>query len=282
MRNCGVKSPEEFRSVITMILGSKPIDYRGEGSRHQVIEGVYTSTEAPSEYKIPLHHELSCTKNPPRYISFYCEVEPLAETGQTILAKTESVNSAIASIPTLWEAFDGKTLRYISRHPCAGSLFCKINPTHKPWQEMFETNDPLEVERICKEEGFEYEWSSEWIEVRRLIPALRQADEHFPFSYWFNQAHLYHPNPRMHGGYLKDFFVHLIYIDPSTRPYDIAFADGSEIPQEVIYEIYDILDSQTIKFNWKEGDVLILDNFKMMHGRAPYKGKRRILAALTQ
>jgi alpha-ketoglutarate-dependent taurine dioxygenase len=34
-------------------------------------------------------------------------------------------------------------------------------------------------------------------------------------------------------------------------------------------------------FPWSAGDVLILDNMLMMHGRQPYEGERRVLVAMA-
>ena len=36
-----------------------------------------------------------------------------------------------------------------------------------------------------------------------------------------------------------------------------------------------------VKFPWVPGDLLVLDNVLVAHGRKPFKGERTILAALT-
>lgn len=184
--------------------------------------------------------------------------------------------------PHLWNLFDGKIINYISRHPPEGNYFTRVNPTHKTWQQAFETTDRNEVERICEQKGYEFQWLGDWIEVTRRVPAIRGRDQYFDHPYWFNQAHLYHANSRLRGGWVNHQLANLLYISPSTRQYDIEFDDRSKIPKKVVYEIYDILDEQTIKFSWEKGDVLLLDNHKVMHGRAPSEGKRRILAAMIQ
>ena len=40
---------------------------------------IFTANEAPADQKIPFHHELAQTSNPPSYVSFYCKQS--AETG---------------------------------------------------------------------------------------------------------------------------------------------------------------------------------------------------------
>lgn len=44
----------------------------------------------------------------------------------------------------------------------------------------------------------------------------------------------------------------------------------------------DVMDEESIYFPWERGDILVLDNVLAMHGRAPFRGNRRILAALSR
>lgn len=282
LRGLPIQKAEDFAAIITSVLGRELIDYIGEGSRKKIIDGVYTSTEAPPQFQIPLHNELSCTNHPPDYICFFCETAPLSNSGQTAIGKTLSVTQEMMRNVRLWNLFYGQNLKYVSRHPPLGSFFTKVNRTHKPWPEVFETNDRLAVEKICKEKGFGYRWYGDWIEVTRIAPAIQNPDGYFDQPYWFNQAHLYHGNPLVRGGLLYHILANVLYVIPSTQQYDVYFEDGSRIPQEMMYAIYDILEQQTIKFDWQQGDVLILDNRKTLHGRAPYSGARRIMAAMVQ
>lgn len=282
LRGFPINSAEDFATVVKAVIGRDLIDYKGEGSRKRIAQGVYTSTEAPSQFKIPLHNELTCTLNPVDYICFYCDIAPEPGTGQTILAKTEDITIEMMKRPHIWNLFNGKIIKYISRHPSEGSFFTRVNPTHKTWQQAFETTDREEVARICEQKGYDFKWDGDWIEVTRCVPAIRGPDQYFDHPYWFNQAYLYHANPRIRGGWVNHQLANLLYILPSTRQYDIEFEDGSAIDQEVIYEIYDILDEKTIKFNWAKGDVLLLDNRQTLHGRTPCIGQRRILATMIQ
>lgn len=281
LRGFPTRDANDFAFVVRTIL-AEPITYRsGEGSRKKIADGVYTSTEAPIDYYIRLHNELSCTDSPISYICFYCAVEPAAGTGQTLLGRTQDVTQDMMNCPNVWNLFEGKTLKYISRHPSSGSIFNKINKTQRTWQEAFETDSKLEVETICREKGFEFKWTGDWLEVARRAPAIKEPDDHFAFPYWFNQSYLYHCNPRLYGK-LNYLLANIVYAQPHTRQYDIAFDDGSLIPTEIMYHIYDILDQNIIKFDWQKQDVLLLDNFKTLHGKAPCFGQRKILVSMVQ
>lgn len=283
LRNVPVNHADDFALILKSVTGKPLLDYlAGDGSRKRITQGVYTSTEAPRQFHIPLHNELSCTNRTPNYICFYCDIAPLPGTGQTLLGRTDTISEAIKNHPAVWNLFEGKMLRYISRHPPEGSFISKVNSAHKTWQDSFATTDKEIVEQICREKGFDFNWLGEWLEVIRLAPAMRGPDEYFDHPYWFNQAHLYHSNARLHGGKLNHALANLLYCIPGTKGYDIEFMDGSPIPQEIVYEIYDVLENETVRFDWQKNDVLIVHNKKALHGRAPCACPRRILTAMIQ
>jgi alpha-ketoglutarate-dependent taurine dioxygenase len=33
--------------------------------------------------------------------------------------------------------------------------------------------------------------------------------------------------------------------------------------------------------HWQQGDVALVDNYRVMHGRRPFEGERRLLASLV-
>jgi alpha-ketoglutarate-dependent taurine dioxygenase len=63
-------------------------------------------------------------------------------------------------------------------------------------------------------------------------------------------------------------------------PYNTFYGDGSEIPDEVIAHLMTAYDSQTVKFGWQAGDLLLLDNMLVAHGRSRFTGERKILTAM--
>lgn len=281
LRGFPIGSEEDFKSILNESLGIGLIDYIGEGSRTKISDGVYTSTEAPPQFQIPLHHELSCTDSPPDIIGFYCANPPESGTGQTLLGRTEDVTKSLKE-KEAWYLFKDRTLKYVSRHPPRGSFYSKCNVTHKTWQDSFEVEDRDKVKEICDTRNFRFKWNKDWLKVIRLVPPMKDIEL---ATHWYNQAHLYHSNPRIRGGWVNHILANLLYIIPSTRQYDIKFQGKGSIPQKIIYEIYDALEKNTAKFSWEKGDLLLIDNKKGLHGRASYENKdpsnpRKILTAM--
>lgn len=274
-----IASGEEFRQAVTMVLGIEPMDYEGEGSRDVVGNKVYTSTKAPLEYQISLHHELSCTQMPAKYICFYCEIAPMPGSGHTTLAKSVVVTAKMKADKELWQLFAGKNIRYISRHPDKAHWFTKVNPTHKSWQAVCNTSSKDDAEAsLAKKPGFTFKWVKGFLEISRIAPAILK-DTTTGEDIWYNQAHLYHWNPRGHGGWVNHILASILYCRKHTRQYDVEFEDGSQIPEWAAYRIYDYMLSCMAEPEWQKGNFTIVDNKAALHGKNP-SGPRRILATI--
>ena len=165
LRDFPIHEADDFAGIIETIFQQPLIDYRGgKELRKKVSEGIYTVTEIPSHDQSPLHHELSCTTHPPKYICFFYDASS-EEEGQMTLGKTDQISQAIENQSAIWEFFDGQKLKYISRHPPEGNYYSRINKTHKTWQEVFETTNQEDVESMCKEKGFDFTWLGDWLGV---------------------------------------------------------------------------------------------------------------------
>jgi alpha-ketoglutarate-dependent taurine dioxygenase len=281
-RHFPLQYAEDFSTCIQRLGTGKSLDYIGGDSPRNKInnEGVYTSTEAPPSLKIPLHNELSFVKNYPQHIYFFCETASQGG-GETIIADCRKIYKDIDI--SVKERFVSKGLRYVSCYYHQSLLMEMLNRfqrSHKSWTQVFETDSKEGVEEKCREHDFEYKWmKDEWLQISQVRPAVITH----PISgerVWFNQAHLYDFNPRLLGNW-RYLGAKLFYCREHTKLHQIFFADHSPISRHDLYHIMDVLDENTIAFPWERGDLLVLDNVLTMHGRAPFKGKRRILAAMT-
>lgn len=280
-RGFPVKNAAQFSYVIESLgLGNFVSYIGGDSPRDKVEKKVYTSTEAPPSLHIPLHQELSFIKKHPRHIYFFCET-PSPVGGETIIGDARRIYNAID--PSVTEHFNAKGLKYTSHYYYKNKIMSLVNRfqrSHKSWMEVFETNDKSDVEKKCLENEFGWRWlKQDWLEISQTRPALTVhpiTNE----TVWFNQAHLYDFNPKLLGW--KNYIASkLFYFRKSTRLHEVEFADGSPIPRKNFYHILDVLNANTVAYPWKKGDFMVLDNILTMHGRAPFKGKRRVLTALT-
>lgn len=280
-RNFPINNEDDFSGLIRSLGTGNFINYiGGDSPRNVVKEGIYTSTEAPPAVKIPLHNELSFVKNYPKHIYFYCHTAPV-EGGQTILGDSRKMFQAVD--PSIRKALTEKKIKYVSCYYHKSQIMELLNKwqrSHKPWKDVFETDTKEAVEKMCRENEFEYKWNkNNWLQISQIAPAVIQHPD-TKENVWFNQIHLYDFNPKLLGWW-RYIGAKFFYMRKHTRLHEVFYADGSTIPRDFIYHIMDVLDANTIYFPWQKGDVIVLDNVLSMHGRATFTGKRRILTAMT-
>lgn len=280
-RNFPIANGEDFSSVIKSLGLGNFVDYiGGDSPRNKVNDGIYTSTEAPPSIKIPLHNELSFVKHYPRHIYFYCQIAP-EKDGETIISDARKVFNSIDQ--QVKNRFVEKGLKYVSCYYHKSkvmSLVNKLQRSHKSWIEVFETDSKQEVERKCRDSEFAFQWNqNDWLRISQNRPPVMKHPETHE-DVWFNQVHLYDFNPKLLGWW-RFIGAKIFYARKHTRLHEVFFNDDTKIPRDDIYHIMDVLDKQTVYFPWQKGDVLVLDNVLAMHGRATFKGKRRVLTAMT-
>jgi TfdA family taurine catabolism dioxygenase TauD len=64
-------------------------------------------------------------------------------------------------------------------------------------------------------------------------------------------------------------------------PRNAYFADGSPIPVADLDTIREVYDEVSYAFPWQAGDIMVINTMLPAHGREPFTGRRRILAAMT-
>lgn len=115
---------------------------------------------------------------------------------------------------------------------------------------------------------------------------LAHPPGHCPFSFVRRGRHIIRINtaPVLHtpmfcdqpafGNFLLFARLHLGLMDFPT------FEDGERIPQDVVDQVDEISRAFTVKIAWQQGDILMLDNTRFMHGRrsVPDTAQRRIVS----
>jgi alpha-ketoglutarate-dependent taurine dioxygenase len=65
-------------------------------------------------------------------------------------------------------------------------------------------------------------------------------------------------------------------------PRNVYYGDGSPIEDEVVERVREVYERCAVRFPWREGDVLMLDNMLTAHGRSPFTGERKITVAMGE
>lgn len=253
-----------FESALSA-LSSERMEYRyGSTPRTHIGNKIFTATEYPPTQEIPLHNENAYQRQWPRKIAFCC-LRPAAQGGATPIADMRKVMAALA--PGLLERFRTRQVRYVRHyHP-----YIDV-----PWQKVFATDDREELARFCAEHGIEHEWLAG--DVLRTTQICQGTSTHPQTGeeIFFNQAHLFHVSSLD-----PDIAQSLVETFGSDRvPRHSYFGDGSSIPAEDLDEVRQAFAHAAMAFDWQAGDVMLLDNMQVAHGRRPFRGRREVLAAL--
>ncbi|MFJ6737354.1 TauD/TfdA family dioxygenase [Streptomyces sp. NPDC091279] len=64
-------------------------------------------------------------------------------------------------------------------------------------------------------------------------------------------------------------------------PQSVTFADGSPVPAAYVRHVKETGLRLAVDVGWNAGDLLLVDNVLVGHGRRPFTGPRRVLVAMS-
>jgi alpha-ketoglutarate-dependent taurine dioxygenase len=256
-------SEPELRRVVAAF--SQPLEYVYRSTpRTELGDGLYTATEYPSRRTIPLHSENSYQRAWPLRLVFYC-AQPAATGGATTLADLGAVTASIP--PELVAEFEAREVLYTRNYRKHLDL---------PWQVVFQTERKQDVEAYCATHGIAWDWTTTGdLRTRQVCQGVARHPVRGD-RVWFNQAHLFH----IAGFDRAEQRAIRSMLREQDFPRSAHFGDGGPIDPSAIVAINAAFQHHVIDVPWAAGDVLLVDNMQMAHGRRPFTGERRVLVAL--
>jgi len=236
--------------------------------RRQLGENVFTSTEFPPSETIALHNENSYATSWPGVLLFCCLDAP-DEGGATPLADVRRVLGRLSK-------------ETVSRFVERGGWMLMRNYTPGfglGWEQAFGTDRREDVDAYCRRADVLAEWRDGEALLRtrqtRAVLARHPASDEIV---WFNHVRFWHA-----WGLAEE--VRELMTDefgPEGLPYGTFYGDGAEIPDAVVEEIDAAYAAEQTSFAWQPGDLLIVDNMLVAHGREPFSGSRRVVVAMGE
>nr|WP_198022357.1 TauD/TfdA family dioxygenase [Candidatus Paracaedibacter acanthamoebae] len=198
---------------------------------------------------------------------FFFSIIVADEGGETPIADSRNVYKKID--PHIKNKFEEYGVMYIRNYTKGIDL---------NWQEVFQTKEKEKVEKYCQENEIEYEWKADTPELTTR-QTCRATLVH-PISgepVWFNQAHLFHISSLD-----ETSRVSLIKeLGETNIPRNASYGNGMPFENEVLHHIREVYASEKVKFKWHKGDIMILDNILMAHGRESFVGERKVAVAMA-
>lgn len=265
-RGFNVDDPLAFDSVVEA-YGEAGFTYEESLSnavRVNVTPRVFTANEAPPEAAIYLHHEMAQTPIYPSKLFFYCETAPSSGGATPVCRSDWLVEKLIEQVPYFVDRLSELGVRY--RHTMPGDDDA-ASGQGRSWKSTLSVRNRETAEAKLSELGYEFEWQSDGslLVTTPILPAIRDV-----------------------GSGRRSFFNQLIAAyrgwaaDPEESARTIMYGDKSSITRSDMEKAVELAEQITHDLAWQAGDVALLDNHLVMHGRRPFAGKRRVLASLVR
>lgn len=274
VRGYNIDTPEAFRRVCAAIRPDFD-DSIGDDALISLIGSHDAADDRENSDEVLLHNALSYAGSTPERLFYGC-LKPSRSSDEAQLVDGREIFKNLRK--DLRRKFEDlgviyhRYLRSENGEPGTGDT----------WQEAFQSDDPLHVEKFLVESEMKYEWTDD---------GLRTSTDHasvvkHPFTgerCWCNQA------DRWHLGTLgvADSGVESISAEQKATPgidtfgNHVTFGDGSEIPLADLLHVREVIRACRVTFPWKTGDLLVIDNVMAMHGQKAYSGAPDVIIAVA-
>ena len=267
-RGFPLASSADFEAVVSATsAGGRMVCPDESTPRAALGDRIYESTVYPAHKSIRQHNEASYCDVWPLKIFFAC-LHPARTGGATPLTDNRKVLERIR--PQTLDQFRELGVAY-TRNFTDRRIGLR-------WQQAFWTQQPSEVEEYCRLHQMQFQWlPAGGLRTTAARPAFRRHPSSGE-SLWFNHAIFFHE-----AAYLREIREALISsLGRDHLPYASSFGDGSPIDDEIVSEFLYAFEAEKRSFVWQRGDVLLLDNMTVAHGREPFEGDRTVIVAMTE
>lgn len=263
-RGYDIKSDSDFHRFIESfgLDNFKYADSFSNAVRHNRTERVFTANEAPPSVEIFLHHEMAQTLTFPGALFFFCE-EAAQSGGATPVCRSDlTLKTLETNNPGFVAKLREVGVKYRNSMPSEANL---ESGQGRSWKDTLTVGSVQEAEGKLSALGYRFNWLDDGgLSVQ--TPALSAVD---------------------HFGRGKDVFFNQIVaaaagwtVAADDKEPRLCYGDDSPIQQDDLADAIDAAYRNTVDLNWQTGDVALLDNLKVMHGRRPFEGRRSVLASL--
>ncbi|CDK26056.1 unnamed protein product [Kuraishia capsulata CBS 1993] len=289
LRGLGDSSGETFSRFVTAVeksRGSFPFEQIGlAGKRHAWAENVFTANEGPPKTRFYQHNEYSRFTHFPSNIHFFChKAAKRGGGGSPIVHSRRLFERVNETIPEFIKELSEKRLVNNQVYPSKTYATAAIKGNEFYWegpdtfgQEILET-DSIETKKAKAEKQVrrltdDFAWQEDGsIVVRQHIPAFRENPvTHKPL--FFNSFIGGYGTSKDHGA------LHPPHIgDNGGIYYPTTYDTGERIPLDYLETCLQISRELEFVQKWEDGDLVLLDNYQVSHGREPWtEGDERIV-----
>lgn len=199
-------------------------------------QGLFVSTSPSLKKALPLHGELFFQgADPPELLWFYCKTAPL-NGGETLLCDGRELYQALPE--AVQAMFHQQRIVYARQ----------LRPAD--WPQVFGCNDQVLVQQFLQEQGLETAWAEDGtLHTRFVTSALRQWQGQWVFI-----------------NNVLPFALREIE-EPQATQARVRFENGQSLPVATVNHINQLAHEFSQTHRWQAGDILVIHNRCVLHGR---------------
>ncbi|KAF2995023.1 hypothetical protein E8E14_003901 [Neopestalotiopsis sp. 37M] len=280
IRGLPINTAEDY-SKIAHAFGFPPHEEVGRPPlRTLLAKNVKTANEGPPELPIWPHNEYGWSTINPAWLTFSCLDVPESGGETPIISSVGLAASLNKHAPDFVHRLLEKGVKYLYRYGVedvasnTGTSVLGAYGQHvQPGDDAATVRSKIESE--VRRHSNRFEWYEDGsLSVTHIVPIIRIHTD-TGLTTWFGNLTSAWGRSKYHGA-----------TDPSYRGDDDSYhppplyGDGTEIEKAYLDLALNVAESSQVLVSWEKGDVVLLDNYAVMHSRSPWAGKRTVLAAL--
>jgi alpha-ketoglutarate-dependent taurine dioxygenase len=265
VRGLGLHELAEVGAVFNRLANGLMTEREAFAPRQIYSDGVYSSATWPANQPMCMHHELSYTLESPSLMLFAC-LQPPTEGGATGVADSPTVLDALPTELTDRFERDGWLLTRSYNDEIGSSI-----------AEAFGTDDPDAVASYCRANAIDFEWQPDG---GLRTQQRRSAVVRHPVTgqrCWFNQIAFL--NEWTIAPEIREYLVEMYGED--GLPFNTRFGNGDPITEDIVAELNEVYDANTLREPWQAGDLMLVDNIRTAHSREAFEGPREVLVGMA-
>jgi len=231
------------------------MDNKGSGSYRETVDLGHDGTIQNTAYvygvdqqrtfALPLHADRSYVKSQPVILWFMCAHHAIGGGGETLACDGVKVAEGLSERTR--DLFAEQRLMYVR------------NYTEEEWKLLYHTDDLTEVERYCTENDMRLTVNADRsIKTEYLKPAIVETN-------WGG-----------HKSFCNSMLIVYWQEEGLKRTSSVVrLEDGSKIPPEIVRDIEEVSEACTAELPWWDGDMIMIDNTRVLHGRRAFTDQKR-------
>ncbi|KAI0892710.1 Clavaminate synthase-like protein [Annulohypoxylon nitens] len=275
-----ITTPQDYSEVAHAFGFSAHEEVGRPPIRTVLAKNVKTANEGPPELPIWPHNEYGWSTINPSWLTFSCLDVPDSGGETPIISSLGLAKALKEQAPEFIEKLLQKGVKYVYRYGLEDVRSNTGTSVIGAYGQHVQPGDSQEtIRRKIEEEVRRHSNLFEWHEdgslsVTHIVPIIRKHVD-TGLTTWFGNVTSAWGRSTYHGAteppYRGD--------DDSYHP-PPEYGDGTPIEKEYLDLALSLAESFQVLVKWQVGDIVLLDNYAVMHSRSPWVGKRTVLAAL--